>query len=67
MIDDYKAIIDIGTSKIAVIVGEYNAQTKELNILGFGKSKSDGIKNGVVVDIEKTSVAIKNAVEEAET
>ena len=52
MIDDYKAIIDIGTSKIAVIVGEYNAQTKELNILGFGKSKSDGIKNGVVVDIE---------------
>ncbi|MBP7654156.1 cell division protein FtsA [Candidatus Dependentiae bacterium] len=67
MIDDYKAIIDIGTSKIVVIVGEYNSQTKELNILGFGRSKSEGLKNGVVVEIDKTSNAIAKAVEEAET
>jgi len=67
MTDEYKAIVDIGTNKIATVVGEYNQISHELNILGFGRAKSEGVKNGTVVDLEKTANAIVRAIEDAET
>ncbi|MEO0584667.1 MAG: cell division protein FtsA [Bacteroidota bacterium] len=57
--------LDIGTTKICAIVGKRNEYGK-INILGFGKSQSDGVQRGVVNNIEKTVQAIREAVSEAE-
>ena len=56
--------IDIGTTKIAVIIAEF--KNDSINILGFGESISNGLKRGVVVDIAKTSDAIEEALSKAE-
>ena len=57
--------LDIGTTKICAIVGKRNEFGK-INILGVGKAHSDGVSRGVVVNIEKTVQAIREAVAEAE-
>ncbi|MEL6190831.1 MAG: cell division protein FtsA [Bacteroidota bacterium] len=57
--------LDIGTTKICAIVGKRNEFGK-INILGLGKSHSHGVSRGVVVNIEKTVSAIKEAISEAE-
>ncbi len=57
--------LDIGTTKICAIVGKRNEFGK-INILGLGKSHSDGVSRGVVVNIEKTVQAIRLAIGEAE-
>lgn len=56
--------LDIGTTKIAAIVGRKNEFGK-IEILGIGKSDSLGVMRGVVANIEKTVQAIKAAVDEA--
>lgn len=56
--------LDIGTTKICVIIGRKNGFGK-LEVLGMGKSVSDGVKRGVVTNIDKTVHAIEKAVEEA--
>lgn len=57
--------IDIGTSKVVAIVGEVTNDNK-LNIVGIGSHPSQGLKRGVVVNIESTVQSIQRAVEEAE-
>jgi cell division protein FtsA len=57
--------LDIGTTKICAIVGKRNEFGK-INILGLGKAHSDGVSRGVVVNIEKTVLAIRQAIGEAE-
>jgi cell division protein FtsA len=57
--------LDIGTTKIAVIVGRQN-QYGKIEILGYGTAKSIGVKRGVVSNIEYTIESIKQAVKEAE-
>ncbi len=57
--------IDIGTSKVVTIVGEVTPDGK-LNIIGLGSHPSQGLKRGVVVNIESTVQSIQRAVEEAE-
>jgi cell division protein FtsA len=56
--------LDIGTTKIAALVGRRNEFGK-IEILGIGKCDSHGVMRGVVVNIEKTVQAIKTAVQEA--
>lgn len=56
--------LDIGTTKICVIVGERNSYGK-IDILGVGKSASNGVVRGVVTNIDKTVESIKAAVDEA--
>jgi cell division protein FtsA len=56
--------IDIGTSKVAAVIGEMTDQG--LEIIGLGTHSSQGLRKGVVVNIESTVSAIKRAVEEAE-
>ncbi len=56
--------LDIGTTKIACIVGRKNEFGK-LEILGYGKSPSIGVSRGVVANIEKTVQSIRRAVDEA--
>jgi len=54
--------LDIGTTKIAVIAGRKNEFGK-LEILGFGKANSNGVKHGQVLNIDETIKAIKQALE----
>ncbi len=56
--------LDIGTTKIAVIVGQKNEFGK-IEIIGYGKVPSIGVKRGVVSNIENTVQSIKEAVTEA--
>ena len=56
--------LDIGTTKIAVIVGRKNEHGK-IDILGYGKVPSIGVKRGVVANIDNTVQSIKDAVSEA--
>ena len=59
--------LDIGTSKIVAIVGEYDsASDGEIEIIGIGSHPSRGLKKGVVVNIESTVQSIQRAIEEAE-
>ncbi len=57
--------LDIGTSKIACLVGELK-DDDQIEIIGIGTHPSRGLKKGVVVDIESTVQSIQRAVEEAE-
>lgn len=58
--------LDIGTTKIACIVGRKTEHGK-IEILSMGKSESVGVTRGVVSNIEKTVQSIRAAVEEAES
>ena len=57
--------LDIGTSKVAAVVGE-QAPGGELEVIGIGSHPSNGLRKGVVVNIESTVQSIQRAVEEAE-
>lgn len=57
--------LDIGTTKIACIVGTKNEFGK-IEILGYGKTESIGVKRGVVANIENTVQSIRKAVQMAE-
>ena len=54
--------LDIGTTKICAIVGRRNEYGK-IDILGMGKSDSEGVSRGVVTNIQKTVAAIREAVD----
>ena len=56
--------LDIGTTKIAAIVGRRDVHGK-IEILGMGRSESIGVARGVVSNIEKTVQSIQQAVDEA--
>lgn len=57
--------LDIGTTKIAAIVGRRNEHGK-VEVMGLGRSESLGVMRGMVANIEKTVASIKEAVAEAE-
>lgn len=56
--------LDIGTTKIAAVVGELTEDG--LDIIGVGTAPSKGMRKGVVVNIDATVNAIQQAVQEAE-
>ncbi len=56
--------LDIGTTKICAVVGEVS--DSGVDIVGMGTHPSEGLRKGVVVNIETTVSSIKKAVEEAE-
>jgi len=57
--------LDIGTTKIAVIVSQFNDFGK-LHVLGYSKVESPGVKRGVIHNIDKTIEAIQEAIQQAE-
>ncbi len=57
--------LDIGTSKVAAIVGELTSDGS-IEIIGIGSTPSRGLKKGVVVNLESTVQSIQRAIEEAE-
>ena len=64
--DNIAVGLDIGTTKIVVMIGKKNEYGK-LEILGVGKSKSLGVHRGVVNNITQTIQSIQQAILEAES
>lgn len=62
--NDVIVSLDIGTSKVRVIIGELNEGS--LNIIGVGSANSEGLKKGAIVDIDKTVQSIREAIDHAE-
>jgi cell division protein FtsA len=65
---NYLVGIDIGTSKISTVIGQVKSEepNEELEIIGYGKSESSGIRKGVIVDMNATVEDIRRSVKEAE-
>lgn len=57
--------LDIGTSKVVAIVGAVSSDGR-IEVVGIGSHRSNGLKKGVVVNIESTVQSIQRAIEEAE-
>ena len=56
--------LDIGTTKICAVVGEVRGE--EVDVIGVGIHASDGMRRGVVVNIESTVESIRGAIRDAE-
>ena len=56
--------LDIGTTKVAAVIGEVTASG--IDVIGVGTSPSEGLRQGVVVNIEATTYSIAAAIQEAE-
>ncbi|MFP4598000.1 MAG: cell division protein FtsA [Persicimonas sp.] len=56
--------LDIGTTKIACIIGEVTEEG--IDVIGIGSHPSTGLRKGVVINIDATINSIAKAVEEAE-
>jgi cell division protein FtsA len=65
MMEEIIVGLDIGTTKICAVVGEVTSDGIE--VVGIGSHPSEGLRKGVVINIEKTVHSIKEAIEEAET
>jgi cell division protein FtsA len=68
MAKEYKDLVvglDIGTAKVMVVVAEVLANG-DLKLAGLGIAPSNGIKRGVVVNIDATVQSIQQALKEAE-
>ncbi len=67
MFDDSNIIagLEIGTSKICVVVGEQLAEGG-LNIIGLGQSRSRGVRKGEIINPEQVEEDLRAAVFEAE-
>ena len=57
--------LDIGTTKVCAVVATTD-ELNRVNILGVGVAASDGLNRGVVVNIDKTVLAVQEAISEAE-
>ncbi len=58
--------IDIGSSKIATVVGIESQENEEVRIIGFNSTASRGVKKGLIVDIDQVTAAVEESVEKAE-
>ena len=65
MNDNIVVGVDIGTTKVCAVVAGKD-ELDRVNILGVGMAPSDGLNRGVVVNIDRTVGAIREAIEEAE-
>lgn len=66
MTDNLICGIDIGSSKVATVVGMDSVETDELKIIGFNTTVAKGIRRGLVVDIKEATEAVEDSVEKAE-
>ncbi len=68
MAKEYKDLVvglDIGTAKVMVVVAEV-LPGGELKLAGMGVAPSNGLKRGVVVNIDATVQSIQQALKEDE-
>jgi len=57
--------LDVGSTKIAAMVGEIT-ELGNVKIIGVGECPSNGLKNGIIVDIDGVASSILQAVQAAE-
>jgi len=57
--------IDIGTTKVCVLIGEVG-RSGGIDVIGIGQAPSDGLRKGVVIDIDRTVQSVQSAMEAAE-
>lgn len=62
--DEIVVGLDIGTTKIACIIGEVTDEG--IDIIGIGSHPSTGLRKGVVINIDATINSIRKAVDEAQ-
>ena len=58
--------IDVGTTKIVVIVAEYE-DDKAFSVIGVGESKSRGLERGIIVNVKETVNSLELAIKQAES
>jgi cell division protein FtsA len=63
--EKYIVGVDVGTSKICVVVGEQKPEGG-LDVIGIGSAESLGLRKGVVVSLDKTVEGIRKATDDAE-
>ncbi len=59
------AAVDLGSTKVVAVAGKKNEEGK-IDIVGYGKSMSQGIKRGMVLNIDEAFAAVSEAVRQAE-
>jgi cell division protein FtsA len=65
MIVDYICALDIGTTKICALIAEVD-EHNQIKIIGMGNAPSEGLRRGVVINLDRTVQSILRAKEEAE-
>lgn len=63
--EEYYVGLDVGSSKITVVVGEPDEEGV-LSVIGIGTSRTTGVKKGIVTEVEETVSGISEAIEMAE-
>lgn len=58
--------LDLGTSKIAVVVAERDSRFQDAQIIGIGLAPSQGIRKGLIVNLEQAIQSVRMAVQDAE-
>ena len=59
------AALDIGSSKVSCIIAKVN-KDKRINVVGYGYNAARGVKKGFITDIGEATIAVGNAVQDAE-
>ena len=68
-------VLDIGSSKVCCVIARLQpradsrllpGRTHQIQVLGIGHQKSQGVKSGVVVDLDRAESAVRQAVDAAE-
>lgn len=65
VIENLTAALDIGTTKIICIVAEMD-ENGGIYIIGHGQAPAEGLRRGIVVDMEKAVSSIRKAVDDAQ-
>lgn len=63
--ENLRAALDIGTTRIVALVGEADEDGR-IYVIGHGEAAAEGLKRGIVVDMEKTVRSITRAVKDAQ-
>ena len=63
---EYIAGLDIGTTKTCCVLADIDLESGGADIVGVGLTPSDGLRKGVVVDIDSTTEAIRSVVDKAQ-
>ena len=58
--------IDIGTSKITTVIGQYFNEESKLNIIAVSSSQPFGFRKGQIIDPQKATNSIEESIESAE-
>ncbi len=66
MTDDLVCGIDIGSSKISTVVSLLSKDNDDLRVIGVNSVASKGVRKGLIVDIDKVTIALEECVEKAE-